>query len=69
MATQGDDADTPFKDFSDSAAWRETVFRPPQPAPSAQPFFTIPGVGLYTLALDSMHVLDLGVLQHTIGNV
>ena len=58
----------PFKDYSPKASWRDTLFRPPQPPPSEHPLFTLKGVGLFTLALDPMHVLDLGIFQHVIGN-
>ena len=58
----------PFKDYRPAASWRTTCLRPPQPPPSEHPLFSVKGVGLFTLALDAMHVLDLGVLQHAIAN-
>ena len=58
----------PFKDYSPNASWRVTLLRPPQPPPSGHPLFTLKGVDLFTLALDPMHVLDLGIFQHVIGN-
>ena len=58
----------PFKDYSTKASWRNTNFRPPQPPPSEHPLFSLKGISLFTLALDPMHVLDLGIFQHAIGN-
>ena len=42
---------------------------PPQRAPSNHPAFTIAGVSLFSIALDIMHVFDLGVLQHLVGSL
>ena len=46
-----------------------TTLTPPQPAPSSHPVFTIVGVSLFSIALDIMHVFDLGVLQHLVGSL
>ena len=35
----------------------------------AHPIFKAPGVSIYTLCLDILHVLDLGFSSHCIGNV
>lgn len=59
----------PFKVYTPTASWRETCLRPPQPPPSNHPLFSVKGVDLFTLALDPMHTLDLGVFQHALANV
>ena len=66
---EADRSDHPFKDVSEQAQWKTTVRRGLQPKPSLHPIFSIPGVGHHSVALDAMHVLDLGVLQHTLGNI
>ena len=62
-------SDKPFLDLQPTAAWVGTTLTPPQPAPSNHPVFTIVGVSLFSIALDIMHVFDLGVLQHLVGSL
>jgi hypothetical protein len=59
----------PFKDIRLNGAWSRVVLRPPQPRPSAAAVFGIPGVTLFSVRLDLLHILDLGVLQHFLGSV
>jgi hypothetical protein len=59
---------TPFKDLTAAATWRATVKLPPQPLSSTAPMWNILGVTIFTVRLDAMHVLDLGVLQHFAGS-
>ena len=61
-------AHPPFLHLQPSAAWIQTVHVPPAPAPSSHPIWTIPGVSKFTVALDLMHCLDLGVLSHFLGS-
>jgi hypothetical protein len=59
----------PFKDLTPTAAWLATIKRPPEHILTDAAFFGLPGVSGYTLRLDVMHVLDLGVVAHYVGNV
>jgi hypothetical protein len=58
----------PFKDLRLDGAWAATVLHPPQGQPTAAQVFQIPGVNIFTVRLDLLHILDLGVLQHFIGS-
>jgi len=65
-------SDTPFNDFRENAKWK-TVRRSPADH-IADPvtnhlIMTIPGVNFFCFHLDSLHVLDLGVTSHAIGNL
>lgn len=61
--------DTPFKEFGETARWMGTILCPPQPRASDFPGFSIPGVTIFTVRVDSMHVLDLGIIAHLVGNM
>ncbi len=58
-----------FLDLSSTAPWLGTVFTPPQPAPNDHPLWTVPGVSIFSVALDTMHCLHLGVYQHLLGSI
>jgi hypothetical protein len=58
----------PFKDLRAAAAWQETCVVAPAGRPSTSPVWDVPGVNLFTLRLDLMHVCDLGVIPHFVGS-
>ena len=59
----------PFLHLEPHAAWIPTIHVPPRPAPSHHPIWQITGVSQFTVGLDLMHTLDLGVLAHFEGSV
>ncbi|CAE8733253.1 unnamed protein product, partial [Polarella glacialis] len=65
-------SDTPFNDFRENAKWKNVRRSPADHI--ANPvtnhlIMTIPGVNFFCFHLDSLHVLDLGVASHAIGNL
>ena len=62
-----DPKDKPWNDFVSNAMWRTS--RSLRQRNPAHPIFKAPGVSIYTLCLDILHVLDLGFSSHCIGNV
>ncbi|CAE8714923.1 unnamed protein product [Polarella glacialis] len=65
-------SDTPFNDFRENAKWKTVRISPADHI--ADPvtnhlIMTIPGVNFFCFHLDSLHVLDLGVTSHAIGNL
>jgi hypothetical protein len=58
-----------FKNMLPTAAWVATIHLPPQPRPSSAPLWDIPGLSLFSVRLDTMHTLDLGVLAQFLGSV
>ena len=59
----------PFLDLSRNAAWLETVYAPPQPAPNEHPIWRAPGASLFAVTIDEMHTEDVGVILEYIGSV
>jgi len=65
-------ADVPFNDFRPGALWRATCLSPAQTKasnPCKHIIMTIPGVIFETLCIDTLHVLELGVSCHCLGNL
>ena len=72
---QANTTDTPWTDFSMSAAWRtarhgpmEFVSKIRQQGTAPSPLFGCPGFDMDLVAVDVLHSLDLGVSQDTLGN-
>ena len=59
--------DVPWNDFSSAAKWRSSGAGCQKDL--SHPIFKAPGVSIHSLCLDVLHVLDLGVTAHVIGNV
>lgn len=61
----------PFSDFRPAAKWKATRPSPLESRaspPSAHIIMTVPGVVAQTFEFDGLHVLELGVTSHAIGN-
>ena len=59
-----------WNDFRQDAGWRSTTLTPGQlQARLEHPLFTVPGINAQALKLDVLHVLDLGVSCHAVGNL
>jgi hypothetical protein len=58
-----------FNNLTVTAPWVGTVLQPPRPAPSSAPIWLAPGLNIFTVRLDIMHVFDLGILAHFLGSV
>jgi len=67
-----DATDAPWNDFRTSAVWRQLVYTKDdnreQPA-TKHGIMNIPGVVSETFAMDIMHVVDMGLSMHFVGNV
>jgi hypothetical protein len=63
-----DRSTVPFKDLREAAEWRSTCAQPPLGRQSTSPIWDIPGLSLFTVRLDLMHIMDLGVIPHFIGS-
>ena len=66
------DPDRPYNDFRDTAAWRATVVTAPASSadnPCKHAVMKIPGVIFETIYIDTLHVVDLGISLHCIGNL
>ena len=64
--------DRPWNDFRPTADWRGTIYSPQQlraAPPTTHVLLTIPGVTPECFHFDALHILELGVSQHVIGNV
>ena len=64
--------DAPWNDFRPTATWRSRVYTPLQnrgSPPTQHPVMSIPCVVAETFAIDVMHVVDLGIALHLVGNV
>ena len=66
----------PWKDLSKDAAWRSTVWRDVDlwfkengGALKLHLLFSIPGLSIFNLFADPMHVLDLGLNHFLLGSV
>ena len=59
-----------WNDFHQEAGWRRTTLSPGQlEARLEHPLFQVQGVNAQALKLDVLHVLDLGVSCHVVGNL
>lgn len=64
--------DVPWNDFRPGALWRATCPSPVETQannPCKHIIMTIPGVIFETLCIDTLHVLELGVSCHCLGNL
>ena len=66
----------PWNDINPLARWRATVWHSAQAWLAyhggilrVHPLFTLPGVSILSLMADILHIVDLGVAHHIIGNV
>ena len=67
----------PFTDFREDAAWEATKLSPADFRALAARIthavllliLSIPGVNFFTFHFDVLHIIDLGVAQHILGNV
>lgn len=65
-------SDIPWNDFRDRAAWRSRIRTAQQHLEDPitdHCVMEIPGVNFFSLHLDVLHVLDLGVTSHAVGNL
>eukprot|EP00969_Alexandrium_andersonii_P127040 5614797-Alexandrium_andersonii.AAC.1 len=46
-----------------------TVLSPPQARPSQHPIWDVFGLSRFSVSLDYMHTMHLGILQHWLGSV
>ena len=65
---------TPWTDVRDNARWRKRCVRLPRDGsplmpPNDHPIWTIPGLNIFNVLFDMLHMMDLGVSAHVIGNV
>jgi hypothetical protein len=59
-----------FVDFRKNAAWRATILSAEehrQRPPTNHPVMAIPGVSAYSFAIDTLHVMELGITSHALG--
>ena len=60
----------PFTDFRKNALWKTTLRSWDDTPPNeAHPLYKVPGVSFWTLKMDLLHLVDLGVASHVYGNL
>lgn len=61
----------PFTDFRKNAAWKTAICTSAELKAKfgAHPLMKVLGVNVYTIKLDTLHLVDLGVAAHCYGNV
>lgn len=59
----------PFTDFRKGALWKTTERRVKDPPPLQHALYRVPGVSFWTLKMDLLHLIDLGVASHVYGNL
>ena len=59
----------PFTDFRKEASWKTALKKAADPPPSPHPLWKVPGVSFWTMKLDLLHLVDLGVACHIYGNL
>jgi len=66
----------PWYDYSDTAVWRTLTWTSILAWQTAHggldamhPLFSLPGVSIFNLLADALHVIDLGFTHHVLGNV
>ena len=63
----------PLFDHSPTAAWRESTWKDAQKwresLGNTHALFYLPNVAIFTVRADTMHIADLGVSHHILGNV
>ena len=66
----------PWNDIRKEAAWRDTVYTSADEwyiehggRRGCHPFLALPGVSGLSVMADALHVLDLGLAHHVLGNV
>ena len=69
-----DDDQYPWTDVRANARWRRRCLRPPRDgsplmAPNDHPIWLIPGLSIFCVLFDMLHMFDLGVSQHVVGNL
>ena len=58
----------PHNDYRPGAKWRETIKNHKDSNPTDHLIMTVPGINGYTLAYDSLHILELGASAHIVAN-
>ena len=58
----------PHNDYGPGAKWRETIRNLKDSNPTDHLIMTVPGINGYTLAYDSLHILELGASTHIVAN-
>ena len=58
----------PHNDYRPGAKWRETIKNHKDSNPTDHLIMTVPGINGYTLAYDSLHILELGASAHIVSN-
>ena len=65
----------PWNDINDGALWRGTTWEDADAwvewmmgYENLHPIFTLPAVSILNVCADSMHIVDLGVAHHVLGN-
>ena len=58
----------PHNDYRPGAKWRETIKNHKDSNPTDHLIMTVPGINGYTLAYDSLHILELGVSADIVAN-
>ena len=59
----------PFTDFRKDATWKSTLRSVSAPPPVSHPLFGVPGTSFWSMKLDLLHLVDLGVASHIYGNL
>ena len=60
----------PFTDFRKDALWKATLRSWHETPPNeAHPLYQVPGVSFWSLKMDLLHLVDLGVASHVYGNL
>ena len=59
----------PFTDFRKNATWKKKLRGVAAPPPVDHPLWQVPGVNFWTMKLDLLHLVDLGVACHIYGNL
>ena len=57
----------PFTDFRKDATWKSTLGSVSAPPPVSHPLFGVPGTSFWSMKLDLLHLVDLGVASHIYG--
>ena len=59
----------PFTDFRRDASWKGTCRKWGEAPPKENPLYTTPGVSFWTIKMDLLHCMDLGIAAHVFGNL
>ena len=59
----------PFNDLRPQAKWRSNLLNPRAEDMKPHHLWSVPGVGFWTIKLDLLHLMDLGISGHVFANL